>query len=103
MTDCLIDLDDRRTVADRIEADLRRRAANTCPVVVTGLKRGAPDVEAQLLAEPARTWAEAMDKARFLLQRYLATPDAQDAGLQKLIRRALADLSRLKNHEKSGA
>lgn len=52
-----------------------------------------------MLAEPARTWIEAMEKWRFLLDRYAATPDAQDARIQKLIERALGDMARLKKRE----
>lgn len=40
-----------------------------------------------------------MAKWRFLLDRYAATPDAADARIQKLIRRALGDAERLTKRE----
>ncbi len=52
-----------------------------------------------MLAEPARTWVEVMDKWRFLLDRYASTPEAGDERIQKLIKRALGDMERLRKRE----
>ncbi|MGC9457881.1 MAG: hypothetical protein ACP5DC_10225 [Halothiobacillaceae bacterium] len=57
------------------------------------------EINAAMLAEPARTWIEAMEKARFLLERYSASPEARDPRIQKLIARAMGDLTRLKKRE----
>jgi hypothetical protein len=56
-------------------------------------------LEDQMLAEPARTWAEVLKKWRFLLDRYATTPEAGDERIQKLIKRALGDVERLRKRE----
>jgi hypothetical protein len=70
---------------------------HSTPAIVD--RPGYARLDAEMLAEPARTWMEAMEKWRFLLDRYAATPDAQDARIQKLIDRALGDMARLKKRE----
>ena len=52
-----------------------------------------------MLAEPARTWIEVMEKWRFLLDRYAAAHEAGDERVQKLIKRALGDMERLRKRE----
>jgi hypothetical protein len=52
-----------------------------------------------MLAGPARTWLEVMEKCRFLLERYASKREAGDERLQKLIRRALGDMERLRKRE----
>lgn len=53
------------------------------------------EFEGFLLAEPAATWPEAAVKARYLIELFAKTPDAQDPRRQKLIASVLADLARL--------
>jgi hypothetical protein len=48
-----------------------------------------------LVAAPATTWPEAAAKARYLIQLFAATSEAQDPRRQKIIASVLADLSRL--------
>jgi hypothetical protein len=57
------------------------------------------ELDSAMLAGPARSWIEAADKARFLLERFSATPDARNARVQKLIGRAMGDLARLRKRE----
>lgn len=103
MTNRPIDLDGRRTPEGKIEIALRRNAANTQnEVQASGVARDTA-LDAAMLAEPARTWIEAMDKVRLLLERFSATPEARDARIQKLIGRAMSDLSRLKKLEEDGS
>ena len=52
-----------------------------------------------MLAEPARTTTEVLEKCRFLLERYATTPEAGDERIQKLIKRALGDMERLRKRE----
>jgi len=52
-----------------------------------------------MLAEPARTWAEVLNKWRFLLDRYAMTPEAGDERIQTLIKRTFGDRERLKKRE----
>ncbi len=101
MTDHPIDLDGRRTTEGKLEIQSRRRAANTrLPPEPCGDKVDA-ELDAALLTGPARTWIEAADKARFLLGRFSATPEARNARIQKLIGRAMCDLARLKKREEN--
>ena len=99
MTEPPIDLDGRRTVAARLEMGIRRRAANSGSspdVCCTGQDA---ELDAALKAGPARSWTEAADKVRFLLDRFSAAPEARDARIQKLIGRAMGDLARLRKRE----
>jgi len=58
-------------------------------------------LEEQLLATPADTWADAADKARYLLSLFASSPAAQDPRRQMLIARVLEDFVRLSSSEKS--
>ena len=44
-------------------------------------------------------WVEVIEKWRFLLVRCASTPEAGDERLQKLIKRALGDMERLRKRE----
>jgi hypothetical protein len=59
------------------------------------LRARKEEFERFLLAAPAATWPEAAAKARYLLQLFAATLDAQDPRRQQLIASALDDLARL--------
>lgn len=99
MTDDPIDLDGRRSVAGQRASELRRRPANSPPPLTLPPQPHLESLEDQMLAEPARTWAEVLKKWRFLLDRYAATPEAADERIQKLIKRALGDMERLRKRE----
>ncbi|WP_143028574.1 hypothetical protein [Ruegeria marina] len=99
VTDNPIDLDGRRTEAGRHETEMRRRPASDAPSWVRSAQPHLGSLEDQMLAEPARTWVEVMEKWRFLLERYSATPAAHDERIQKLIRRAIGDMERLRKRE----
>lgn len=96
MTNELINLDGRRTVVERLRVEIRRRPANSEPPYALPSQPHLESLEDQMLAEPAQTWAEVMEKWRFLLNRYAATPEAGDEHIQKLIKRALGDMERLR-------
>jgi hypothetical protein len=99
MTDDPIDLDDHRSSTEQFETEMRRSAANSQPSSTLSPDLHFGSLEEQMLAEPARTWVEVMEKWRFLLDRYAATPEAGDERIQKLINRALGDMARLKKRE----
>ena len=99
MTDDPIDLDGRRSVAGQRTSEMRRRPANGQSPHTLPPQPHLESLEDQMLAEPARTWAEVMKKWRFLLDRYAITPEAGDERIQKLIKRALGDMERLKKRE----
>ena len=52
------------------------------------------NLEDHLLAAPAATHAEAAASARYLIELFAATPEAQDPRRQTLIARVLDDLAR---------
>ncbi|WP_085793274.1 hypothetical protein [Roseivivax jejudonensis] len=99
MTDDPIDLDDRRSVAGQHASELRRRPANKQRPLQLPQQPHLESLEDQMLAEPARTWAEVTKKWRFLLDRYAATLGAGDERTQKLIKRAVGDMDRLRKRE----
>jgi hypothetical protein len=99
MTDDPIDLDGRRSVAGQHASEMRRRPAISRPPHTLPPQPHLESLEDQMLAEPARTWVEVMEKWRFLLEQYAATPEAEDERIQKLIKRALGDMERLRKRE----
>ena len=94
-----IDLDGRRTPESKMEIEVRRHSVKGLASEGAARQQDNDNLEAQLHVEPARTWAGAMKKAQFLLQRYAAMPQVQDARVQKLIRRVLGDIARLERRE----
>jgi hypothetical protein len=59
------------------------------------LRQSQVEFEKFLVAAPALTWPEAAAKARYVIQLYAATSDAQDERRRTLIASVLADLTRL--------
>lgn len=99
MTDHPINLDGRRSAAGQLETKMRRRPANTAPLAMPSAQPCVGSIEDLMLAKTARTWIEVMEKWRFLLERYASTPEAGEERLQKLIKRAIGDLERLRKRE----
>lgn len=100
MTHDPVDLDGRRSAAGQIATDIRRHSLQEFEADQEALRLRQAELEAQLLAEPAESWPEAAAKAQYLIRRYAATAEAQDARRRKLIERALSDLARLIEHER---
>ena len=98
-TDDPVDLDGRRSHESKKAIDTRRHAMNELMSEEAFRALDIAALEVQLRVAPARDWAEAMEKAQFLLRRYSSTPEAQDARVRKLIRRALGDMARLAKRE----
>ena len=73
MTDEPVDLDGRRSAAGRMAADIRRHALQEFESDREALRRRQEELETQLLASPAETWAEAASKAQYLIRLYAAT------------------------------
>lgn len=94
MTDKTIDLDEHRGMAARKETTLRRLHAEVREQR-DALRARQDALEEQLLAAPAANWEEAAEKARYLLNLFAASIDAQDPRRQKLIGAVLDDFSRL--------
>lgn len=95
MTQTPIELDDRRSLVDKIAADFRRHDARSGFLDQGVGSDRERELHARLLAGPSDTWRDLTGKIAFLLERYMETPEAQDARVRTLVRRALADMRRL--------
>jgi NADH:ubiquinone oxidoreductase subunit D len=94
MTDKTIDLDKHRGMAAQKATDIRRMLAEV-EANEKSLRERQEELEIQLLSAPAGNWHEAAEKARYLLNLFLATAGAQDPRRQKLVAAVLADFKRL--------
>jgi hypothetical protein len=93
MTDEPVNLDGRRGMAAQRDTEVRR-ALHDVQADQAALRGRQEELENFLDAPPAATRAEAAMCARYLLQLFAATPEAQDPRRQRLIARALDDLAR---------
>jgi hypothetical protein len=98
MTDKTIDLDQHRGMAAQKATDLRRLLADV-EANEKALRLGRDELENRLLAAPAANWHEAVEKARYLLNLFAATPSAEDPRRQQLIAAVLADFKRLSDQD----
>ncbi|MCR4282275.1 MAG: hypothetical protein NUV72_04520 [Bauldia sp.] len=94
MTSKTTDLDEHRGMAAQKATDLRR-----LEIAVendqSALKARQDDLEKYLDAAPAQDWPEAVERARYLLGLFAATPAADDPRRQRLIRMLFTDFDRL--------
>jgi hypothetical protein len=93
MTDEPVNLDGRRGMAAQRDTEIRRMLQDV-QVDQAALRGRQEELEIFLDAAPATTRAEAAACARYLLQLFAVTPEAQDPRRQRLIVRALDDLAR---------
>ena len=89
-----VNLDGRRGMAAQKSTEIRRRL-HEVQADQAALRHRQEELEHFMLAAPAATWAEAAAKAKYLIQLFAATADAQDPRRKKLIASALDDLARL--------
>ena len=94
MTDPPVELDEHRGMAAQKSTELRRRL-HEVQADQTALRWRQDEFERYALAAPSATWAEAAAKARYLIQLFAATPEAQDPRRRELIATVLDELSRL--------
>jgi hypothetical protein len=94
MTDHPVDLDEHRGMAAQKSTEIRRRL-HEVQADQLALRARQEEFERYAVAAPAATWAEAAAKARYLIQLFAATPDAQDPRRQQLITAVHEDLIRL--------
>ncbi len=94
VTDEPIDLDEHRGMAARRETEIRR-LLHDVQADHAALRLRQEELEAVMVSADAETWPEAGVKARYLIELYAATAEAQDPRRQTLIARVLADLARL--------
>jgi hypothetical protein len=94
MNDDPVDLDKHRGMAAQKATDIRRALADVeANAKMLRERQGA--VEAELLAVPATSWAEAVAKARYVLNLYAASLPSADSHHRDLVAAVLADLARL--------
>jgi hypothetical protein len=94
MTEETVDLDQHRGMAAQKATNIRRMVSEV-EANQRDLRLRQDELEAQLMAAPATNWIEASDKARYLLNLFAATLDAQDPRRQTLIAAVLKDFDRL--------
>jgi hypothetical protein len=94
MSDKTIDLDGHRGMAAQRQTRLRRLHAEVREQR-DALRVRQDALEEQLVAAPAESWEDAVEKARYLLNLFAASIDAQDPRRQKLIAAVLDDFRRL--------
>lgn len=94
MTDNPVDLDKHRGMMAQKATDLRRLLSEV-EANTTHLRQRQEELEIQLAAAPAATWAEAAEKARYLLDLFAAGLPSEDARRHKLVTAVLSDFDRL--------
>lgn len=94
MTDRTIELDQHRGMAAQKATELRRLQQEV-QSDQAALKARQDALEHMLVALPATGWAEAAEKARYLLGLLAETPAGQDPRRARLIADVLADFDRL--------
>jgi hypothetical protein len=94
MTDLPIELDEHRGMSSQKSTELRRRLREV-QADQTALRRRQDEFERYALAAPSTTWSEAAAKARYLIQLFAVTPEAQDPRRQALIAKVLDELAQL--------
>jgi hypothetical protein len=89
-----VDLDKHRGMAAQKATDLRRLRTEV-EANHAALKARQDELERFLLAGRVETWAEAVEKARYLLGLFGATPAGEDPRRQRLVKELIADFDRL--------
>jgi hypothetical protein len=94
MTERTIDLDEHRGMAAQ-KATALRRLLSDVEAQRAALASRQKELEGQLFAAPAATWADAAEKIRYLLRMYAESTGAEDPRRKTLIANVLKDLDRL--------
>lgn len=87
-------LDERRGMMAQKATELRRHVA-AFEEEQARLRQRQVELERHLLAAPARTWEEAVEKARYVLALFAATSEGQDPRRRKVVAAVLDDFRRL--------
>jgi hypothetical protein len=94
MTGGPVQLDEHRGIAAQKSTEIRRRCSEV-EADQAALRYRQQEFERHALAASSTNWSEAAAKARYLIQLFAATPEAQDPRRKKLIARVLDDFARL--------
>jgi hypothetical protein len=87
-------LDEHRGMAAQKATEIRRHLTEV-EAQQMALRQRQAELEKFLLAVPSATWAEAVEKARYLIMLFADTPAGQDPRRQKIIAAVLDDFRRL--------
>ena len=98
MTEHTIDLDEHRRM-DAQKATALRRLLSEVEAQRAALASRQEELEHHLFAAPAATWADAAEKARYLLRLFAESTGAEDARRQTLIANVLTDFDRLSSSD----
>jgi hypothetical protein len=102
VTDRTIELDKHRGMAAQKATELRRLVGEVAAERAK-LQARQDELEKFLVAAASHDWADAVEKARYLLTLFAASSDAVDPRRQKLIANLLEDFERLLGEEPGGA
>ncbi len=94
MTEHTIELDEHRGMAAQ-KATALRRLLGDVEAQRAALASRQQELEEQLFAAPTATWADAAEKARYLLRLFAESTAAEDPRRQTLIANVLEDFDRL--------
>jgi hypothetical protein len=102
MTDKPVELDEHRGMAAQKSTETRRRLREV-QADQSALRHRQEEFERYAVAAPSASWPAVAQKARYLIQLFAATPEAQDPRRQELIASVLDDLARFSSSSKEGA
>jgi hypothetical protein len=94
MADRPVNLDEHRGMAAQKSTEIRRRLRGV-QADQAALRHLQEKFERDAVAAPSTTWPEVVEKARYLIQLFAATPEARYPRRQELIATVLDDLARL--------
>lgn len=94
-------LDEHRGMAAQVETEARRHSS-AVEADQESLRRARTEMEQFLFAGPARSWPEAVEKAKYLLRLFAATAEARDPRQKQLIDGTLEDFQRLEKEPGGG-
>src|SRR5690242_1524079 len=100
MVDETTNLDEHRGMMAQKATELRRLRAEV-EADQAALRARQEELEMLLAAAPAKNWAEAVEKARYLLDLFSQTADGEEPQRRTLIGRVMADFDMLLNESHS--
>ena len=93
MTDDPVELDEHRGMAAQKSTETRRRLREV-QADQSALRHRQEEFERYAMAAPSTSWSAVAERARYLIQLFATTPEAQDPRRQELIASVLDDLAR---------
>lgn len=93
-------LDEHRGMMAQRATEIRRRRSEI-EADQDALRRRQEELDHFMLAAPAATWAEAVERATYLLAIFATSSEGRDPRRQKLIAGVLADFKRLSETSQS--